>query len=182
MSRVGKAPVAVPQGVTCTVDGMHVKVKGPKGELERTFEGKGEVSIRMEDSEVVVERANEKPETRAMHGLTRALINNMVNGVTTGFERKLELVGVGYRCALQGKNLQLQVGYSHPVVMEPPAGITFAVEGNNQITVSGADKQQVGQVAANVRAKRKPEPYKGKGIRYQGEYVRSKEGKSGGKK
>jgi len=180
VSRVGNAPITVPDGVTCTVDGRSVKVKGPKGELERTFVG--DISIKHEDGAIEVARTNEKPETKAMHGLTRALVNNMVNGVSTGFERKLELVGVGYRCALQGKTLSLQVGFSHPVEVKPPEGITFSVEGNSVISITGADKQLVGQVAADVRALRKPEPYKGKGIRYQGEYVRRKEGKSGGKK
>ena len=182
MSRIGNAPVAIPDGVTCTLDGSTLTVKGPKGELKQSFDPAITVLIDKEAGEVRVQRPSDKPEHRALHGLTRALINNMVDGVGKGYERRLEIVGVGYRAAMNGQSVQLQVGHSHPVVVEPPEGITFAVEGTTNIVISGIDKQAVGQAAAQIRAKRKPEPYKGKGIRYAGEQVRRKEGKSGGKK
>ena len=179
MSRIGKLPVAIPSGVKVDLKGQHLKVTGPKGTLEQEFEPSIKVTIA--DGEIAVERPSDRPQHRALHGLTRALINNMVEGVTKGFERVLEIQGVGYRASMQGKNLNLALGYSHPVTVEPPAGIDFVVEGTNIIKVSGIDKQAVGQTAANIRAWRKPEPYKGKGIRYQGEYVRRKVGKAGSK-
>lgn len=182
MSRIGKAPVAIPQGVSCSLNGTVLKVKGPKGELEQTIHPDITVVIDESSAEVRVERPSDKPNHRALHGLTRSLIFNMVQGVSEGYQRKLEIVGVGYRAAMNGDAVQLQVGYSHPVVMDPPAGVTYAVEGTTNIVVTGIDKQAVGQAAAVLRAVRKPEPYKGKGIRYAGEQVRRKEGKTGGKK
>jgi len=179
VSRVGNAPITIPDGVKCELDGQHLKVTGPKGTLEQEL--RPEIGLKIEDGVITAERPNERPQTRAYHGLTRALINNMVQGVTEGYERRLEIQGVGWRCNMKGKTLNLQVGYSHPVEMDPPEGITFEVEGQNDIKVSGIDKQAVGQVAAKIRAVRKPEPYKGKGIRYKDEYVRRKEGKAGGK-
>lgn len=179
MSRIGKIPVPVPAGVKCELKGSHLKLTGPKGSLEQSF--RPEVDIAVETEGIVVTRPNEQKETRAFHGLTRALIASMVEGVSQGFERALQIEGVGYRAALQGKNLSLSVGHSHPVVIEPPAGIAFVVEGTQTIKVSGIDKQLVGQVAANIRRVRPPEPYKGKGIRLSTEVVRRKEGKSGGK-
>jgi large subunit ribosomal protein L6 len=178
VSRVGRLPIEVPAGVEIKIDGSYVKVKGPKGELEWTFSP--EITIKQEGGEVVVDRPTDQPNHRALHGTTRALINNMVVGVSKGFERILEIEGVGYRAELDGKNLIVNVGFSHPVVVEPPEGITFDVDMKvRQIKVSGYDKQAVGQVAANIRKLRPPEPYKGKGIRYQGEYVRRKPGKAG---
>jgi large subunit ribosomal protein L6 len=156
-----------------------VKVTGPKGTLEQEFDAGLKVSIA--DGTVVVARPNDRPATRAKHGLVRALVANMIEGVTEGFEKVLEIQGVGYRAAMEGKSLTLSVGYSHPVKIAPPAGIAFAVDGNTTIKVTGIDKQKVGQAAADVRAWRKPEPYKGKGIRYRGEYVRRKVGKAGTK-
>lgn len=179
MSRVGNAPVPIPDGVKVESTGSVVKVTGPKGALEQDYDPR--ISVAIEDGEVRVSRPDDKPEMRAKHGLTRALINNMVEGVTKGFEKVLEIQGVGYRAALQGKSLSISVGFSHPVVVDPPEGIEFAVEGTTVIKVSGIDKQRVGQTAADIRAWRKPEPYKGKGIRYQGEYVRRKVGKAGTK-
>ena len=179
MSRVGNLPVPVPSGVTCTLKGSTLSVKGPKGTLEETFQP--EIGIAVSEGEIVVSRTDNAGQIRAYHGLTRALINNMIIGVSEGYERVLQIEGVGYRASLQGKTLHLLVGYSHPVTVEPPAGIDFVVEGTQIIKVIGTDKQQVGQTAANVRAFRKPEPYKGKGIRYQGEHVRRKAGKSGAK-
>ena len=178
MSRVGRLPIEVPAGVDIKINGSYVKVKGPKGELEWTFSS--DMSIKQEGSEIVVERPSDQPVHRALHGTTRALINNMVVGVSKGFERILEIEGVGYRAELDGKNLIINVGFSHPVVVEPPEGIAFDVDMKvRQIKVSGYNKQTVGQVAANIRKLRPPEPYKGKGIRYQGEYVRRKPGKAG---
>ncbi len=177
MSRTGKQPVPIVSGVKCELNGSHLKVTGPKGTLEQDFDAV--IAIDVGESEIVVSRPSDQPDHRAKHGLTRALISNMVSGVSQGYEKILELQGVGYRASLQGKNLNLALGFSHPVTMEPPAGIEFAVDGANTIKVIGIDKQLVGQVAANVRAWRKPEPYKGKGIRYQGEYVRRKVGKAG---
>lgn len=180
MSRIGKLPVAIPSGVKVDVlDKGRVKVTGPKGVLEEDFDLR--MTIEVANGEVRVARPNDRPEFRAKHGLARALINNMVKGVTQGYERVLEIQGVGYRASMQGKNLNLSLGHSHPVTVEPPAGIAFAVEGTTIVKVSGISKQLVGQVAADVRAWRKPEPYKGKGVRYQGEYVRRKVGKSGAK-
>ena len=179
MSRIGRLPIEIPSGVKIDKNGVNVKVTGPKGSLEATFDPR--IGINVNGSEIVVERPNDRPEFRAKHGMTRAILNNMVTGVTKGFERVLEIQGVGYRAAMQGSNLTLSVGYSHPVVVEPPKGISFAVDNQTTIKVLGIDKCLVGQVAADVRSWRKPEPYKGKGIRYKGEYVRRKEGKSGGK-
>lgn len=176
MSRIGKMPVAIPSGVDVTVDGSTVTVKGGKGELTRTF--KDIISIKVEDGNVIVERPDDSREAKSLHGLTRTLIHNMIVGVSEGYSKKLELVGVGYRAALKGNDLELQLGYSHPVVVPAPENITFEVPSQTEIIVKGISKEQVGQVAANIRAWRKPEPYKGKGIRYEGEYVRRKLGKA----
>ncbi len=180
MSRIGKRPIPVPAKVTVTIEGQTVTVKGPKGTLSRTLPP--EVEILLEGETVLVNRRNESRAARQRHGLCRTLIANMVEGVSTGFTRKLEIQGVGYRAAVQGRNLNLAMGYSHPVNIEPPEGITFAVEGTTNVTVSGIDKEIVGNTAARIRAVRPPEPYKGKGIRYAGEIVRRKVGKTGGKK
>mgnify|MGYP002573177904 FL=1 len=178
MSRIGKLPIQIPAGVTVTVnDDNTVIVKGAKGELTRKFDK--DMKIEVKDNEVVVTRPSDDKEHRAHHGLTRALLANMINGVHEEFKKELDVVGVGYRVQLQGKKLVLSVGYSHPVEMEAPAGIAFEVPNPNKIIVKGVDKQLVGQVAANIRKVRAPEPYKGKGIRYTDEYVRRKEGKSG---
>ena len=178
MSRVGRLPIEVPSGVEVTIDGTYVKVKGPKGEMDFTFTP--EMTIKKEDGNIVVERPNDEPRNRALHGTTRSVINNMVVGVSKGFEKVLEIEGVGYRAEISGKNLIINVGFSHPVVVEPPEGISFDVDMKvRQIKVSGYSKQVVGQVAADIRKLRPPEPYKGKGIRYQGEYVRRKPGKAG---
>lgn len=176
MSRIGKQPVAIPAGVTVSIDGTTVTVKGPKGELTRTFSDI--LTIKQEGEEVIVERPDDSREAKSLHGLTRTLIHNMVVGVSEGFNKKLQMVGVGYRAALKGSSLELSLGYSHPVIMEAPEGITFAVPTPTEIVVSGISKEQVGQVAANIRKWRKPEPYKGKGIRYEGEHVRRKLGKA----
>jgi large subunit ribosomal protein L6 len=171
-------PVAVPQGVTVDIQKNMVRVKGPKGELARTFDP--DMQIEMEDSHVIVKRPTDGRRHRALHGLTRALLNNMVLGVSQGFSRGLEIEGVGYRAEMRGKDLVLNVGYSHPVVMEPPAGVSFEVEkGGRSLTVSGADKEIVGEIAARIRRVRPPEPYKGKGIRFAGEKIRRKAGKAG---
>lgn len=177
MSRIGKLTIPVPSGVTVDVAGDAVRVKGPKGELQqRTMP---QVSVRVEEGKVVVERTgNEKPH-RAAHGLTRTLVNNMVEGVSKGFRKSLEIQGVGYRASKSGEKVNLTLGLSHPVSYDPPKGVTLTVEGTNKIHVEGIDKQQVGQVAAKIRGLRPPEPYKGKGIRYEGEYVRKKLGKAG---
>ena len=179
MSRIGRLPVPIPSGVKLDVKPGRVKVTGPKGALERDIDPG--LTITIAEGKAVVARPNDRPATRAKHGLVRALLANMIDGVTQGYEKTLEIQGVGYRAALEGKNLTLSVGYSHPVKITPPAGIQFAVEGNTTIKISGINKQQVGQAAADVRAWRKPEPYKGKGIRYRGEYVRRKIGKAGTK-
>lgn len=179
MSRIGKLPVTIPGGVKAELNGQKLKVTGPKGSLERTFHP--DVAIKMEDNEIVVTRPSDEPAHRALHGLTRALIQNMIAGVTTGYSKVLNIVGVGYRAAMQGKSLQLSVGYSHPVLVEPPDGIAFSVDGTQTIKVEGIDKALVGQVAANIRRWRQPEPYKGKGIKYENETIRRKEGKAGGK-
>ena len=178
MSRIGKNPVPIPQGVEVTMDGRLLRVKGPKGEL--TQEIHPDITVRVEDGEVRVTRPDDEREHRALHGLFRSLIANMVTGVTEGYVRRLEIVGVGYRAAKQGDGLRLQLGYSHPIDVDAPEGITFDVPTPTRITVSGASKQQVGQVAANIRALRKPEPYKGKGVRYEGELIRRKSGKAAG--
>lgn len=178
MSRIGIKPIPVPSGVTVDVaKGNAVSVKGPKGQLEQSLSPK--VSIVMEDGVLRVTRASDDRELKALHGLTRSLLNNMVEGVTNGYTKVLEIQGVGYRAQMQGKNLVLNVGYSHPVNMVPPEGISYAVEGNNRVTVSGINKQVVGEEAARIRGVRPPEPYKGKGIRYAGEFVRRKAGKAG---
>ncbi len=175
MSRIGRAPIPVPDGVTVDISGQKVSVKGPKGELQHVVVEP--IRVAQEDGTLVVTRPTDRGPHRALHGLSRTLVANMVTGVTTGFERKLELVGVGYRAALKGKNLELAVGFSHPVTFEPPEGITFEVPEATEIVVSGIDKQQVGQIASEIRRVRPPEPYKGTGIRYQGEVVRRKVGK-----
>ena len=178
MSRIGKHPVAVPAGVTITVgDNNCVTVKGPKGELTQSFSP--EMIIEQENGVLTVKRPSDDKRHRALHGLTRTLINNMVVGVTTGFEKKLEIVGTGYRAQMDGKDLVLNLGYSHPVRFAKMDGIEFETPALTKITVKGIDKQKVGQVAADIRATREPEPYKGKGIRYEGEFVRRKEGKTG---
>ena len=176
MSRIGKQPITVPAGVDVTIDGTTVTVKGPKGELARSFPSI--MTIKREGDDIVVERPDDSREAKSYHGLVRTLVANMVEGVSNGFSKKLQLVGVGYRAALKGKDLEMQLGFSHPVLVEAPENITFEVPSETEIIVSGPSKEQVGQVAANIRAWRKPEPYKGKGIRYEGEYVRRKLGKA----
>ena len=176
MSRIGNKPVQIPAGVDVTIDGTHVAVKGPKGTIEKDFYEK--LTINVEDGVLTVSRPDDERETRAMHGLTRALIHNMVVGVSEGFTKSLELAGVGYRVALKGDTLDLSLGYSHPVLYKAPEGITFEVPDNTHIHVKGISKQQVGQVAAEIRSKRPPEPYKGKGIHYVGEHIRRKLGKA----
>ena len=178
MSRIGLMPVVVPDGVEIKIKGTNVKVKGPKGELQHTFPA--DMEIKFDDGEVTVKRPSDEPTHRALHGMTRALINNMVVGVSSGFSKVLEVNGVGYRANLDGENLVLNVGYSHPVVVEPPEGIEFEIdERTRQITVKGYDKQAVGHVAADIRKIRPPEPYKGKGIKYLDERIRRKAGKAG---
>jgi len=178
MSRIGRMPVTVPNGVQVTIEGNTVRVKGPKGELWRTFPR--EMQIRLEDGQVLVERPSDEPAVRALHGMTRALINNMILGANQGITKTLQIEGVGYRAEMKGKDLVLNVGYSHPVVVNPPAGISFAVdEKTKTITISGFDKEAVGQMAADIRKVRPPEPYKGKGLRYSNERVRRKAGKAG---
>ena len=176
MSRIGKKPIAIPAGVDVKINGSEVTVKGPKGELKDTFNA--DISIVMENNEIVVSRPTDNKEHRALHGLTRTLIANMVDGVSNGYKKELEVNGVGYRAQKQGKNLVMNLGYSHQVIMPEIDGITIEVPNNNSIIISGADKQKVGQFAAEVREKRPPEPYKGKGIKYVGEYIRRKEGKA----
>jgi len=179
MSRIGRKPIPVPAGVTVTIDGSTVKVKGPKGELQREF--RPEIGIEQNDGELQVTRPSDSKEHRALHGLTRALLANMVEGVTAGFRRTLEIIGVGYRAEKKGDALVLTVGYSHQVTYPQPAGITISTTAPTVVVVEGIDKAMVGQVAAEIRAVRPPEPYKGKGIRYQGEQVRRKAGKAGAK-
>jgi large subunit ribosomal protein L6 len=175
MSRIGRQPVPVPDGVEVTIEPELVKVKGPKGELEERVSR--EIGVAQENGEIVVTRSTDRGEHRALHGLTRSLIANMVEGVTSGFEKRLEIQGVGYRAQLQGNKLVLALGYSHPVEVNAPSGIDFEVPQPTRITVRGISKQVVGEVAANIRKQRPPEPYKGKGIRYEGEYVQRKVGK-----
>ena len=175
MSRIGKSPIEIPPGVSVSVSPGRVMVNGPLGELSQQVPGR--MLVEQDDGKIVVKRPTERGEDRALHGLTRSLVANMVEGVTKGFEKRLEIQGVGYRAALRGEALELAVGYSHPVVIEPRAGISFEVPAPTQIVVKGIDKQQVGQTAAEIRKVRPPEPYKGKGIRYAGEYVRRKVGK-----
>ena len=177
MSRIGKMPVPVPGGVDLQIDGQNVTVKGSKGTLSRSFSDR--VSIALEDGVATVTRVDETRESRALHGLSRALLANMVQGVSAGFTRELEIQGVGYRAALKGRDLEMQLGFSHSVSYPAPEGITFEVPEPTRIVISGIDKEQVGQVAANIRNIRPPEPYKGKGIRYRGEHVRRKAGKAG---
>lgn len=178
MSRIGNMPIELPNGVKVNIKGNHVVVSGSKGKLEQSF--RPEISIKQDKGVITLERSSDARHLRAFHGLTRALLNNMVIGVSEGFERKLEIEGVGYRAELKGKNLILSVGYSHPVEIEPPTDVKFEVENRGKlITVTGIDKQVVGEISAIIRKVRPPEPYKGKGIRYQGEYVRRKAGKAG---
>ena len=179
MSRVGKAPIPVPSGVEVSLDGRHITVKGPKGSLDRDLPGA--ITVREDDGQLLVERPDDERESRALHGLTRALVNNMVHGVTEGYKKELEIVGVGYRATAKGPNaLELAVGYSHTVPVQAPEGITFDVPQPTRIDVVGIDKELVGQVAANIRKVRKPEPYKGKGIRYVDEHIQRKAGKAAG--
>ncbi|MDU5396047.1 MAG: 50S ribosomal protein L6 [Negativicoccus succinicivorans] len=179
MSRIGNQPIAIPNGVDITLDGHTLTVKGPKGTLSHKLPQSMQVEVTTD--EVKVTRPSDDKEHKSLHGLTRSLINNMVIGVTEGYSKTLEIVGVGYRAAMKGKNLNLTLGFSHPVIMEPPAGIEFETPEPTKIIVKGADKEVVGQVAAEIRDWRKPEPYKGKGVRYEGEHVRRKAGKTGAK-
>lgn len=179
MSRIGKRPIPLPQKVTVTVDGQTVLVKGPKGELTRTLPA--EVEVVQDDNTLLVNRRSDSRAARQRHGLCRTLVANMVEGVSQGFQRRLEIIGVGYRAQVQGRNLVLSVGYSHPVQIEPPDGIQLAVENNTNVLISGIDKEAVGNISAKIRSVRPPEPYKGKGIRYAGEVVRRKAGKAGKK-
>ncbi|MCL6433105.1 MAG: 50S ribosomal protein L6 [Leptolyngbyaceae cyanobacterium HOT.MB2.61] len=179
MSRIGKRPINIPNKVTVTIDGQSVTVKGPKGELSRVLPG--EVVVSQDGETLLVKRRDDSRTARQRHGLCRTLVANMVEGVSQGFQKRLEIQGVGYRAQVQGRNLTLNMGYSHPVQIEPPEGIQFAVENNVNVIVSGIDKEVVGNTAAQIRAVRPPEPYKGKGIRYAGEFVRRKAGKAGKK-
>lgn len=176
MSRIGRLPITVPSGVDVTIDGATVSVKGPKGELNHEVPNPIEVSL--EEGTLTVSRPNDERESRSLHGLTRTLIDNMIVGVTNGYEKQLEVVGTGYRVLAKGSDLEFALGYSHPVPVKAPEGIAFKVEGN-KVTVSGIDKQRVGETAANIRKLRKPDPYKGKGVRYAGEVIRRKAGKAG---
>ncbi|NEQ46256.1 MAG: 50S ribosomal protein L6 [Leptolyngbya sp. SIOISBB] len=179
MSRIGKKPISVPAKVSVTIDGQAVTVKGPKGELSRVLpEG---VVVSQEESAVLVVPENESRRSRERHGLCRTLIANMIEGVTNGYQKRLEIQGVGYRAQVQGQKLNMSLGYSHPVIFDPPEGIQFAVENNTNVVVSGIDKEVVGNIAAKIRDARPPEPYKGKGVRYAGEYIRRKAGKAGKK-
>ena len=177
MSRIGKQPIPIPSSVQVQIEGTSVTVRGPQGELRREFHP--DVRVHQDDAKLIVTRPSDQPRHRALHGLTRALLANMVIGVESGFSKTLELHGVGYRAQQMGSNIQIAVGFSHPVDVKPPAGITLEVDGTNRIRVRGIDKELVGQVAAEIRHLRPPEPYKGKGIRYEGEYVRRKAGKAG---
>ena len=177
MSRVGRKVITIPSGVELKQEGNKITVKGPKGQLEREFSP--EITVKVENGEINITRPNDLPDIRALHGTTRAVLNNMIVGVNQGFEKKLELVGVGYRVQAAGKGLTLSLGFSHPVEIEPVEGITFKVEGNTKISVEGINKELVGQIAANIRSKRPPEPYKGKGVKYADEQIRRKEGKKG---
>lgn len=180
MSRIGKLPIKIPAGVDVKLDGQNVSIKGPKGVLTRTLHK--DINISVEDGTIIITRPSEQKMHKALHGLTRALVANMVEGVTKGFEKTLELVGVGYRAAKQGNKLVLTVGYSHPVEFEPEKGLEIEVPAPNRVVVKGIDKEKVGLLAANIRAVREPEPYKGKGIKYANEVIRRKVGKAGGKK
>jgi len=177
MSRIGRLPVTIPSGVDVTIDGRQVTVKGPKGELSHVVAEP--ITVEQGDARIEVKRPDDERESRSLHGLTRSLINNMVLGVTEGYEKKLEIHGTGYRVQAKGSNLEFALGYSHPITIEPPDGITFAVENPTRFSVQGIDKQLVGEVAANIRKLRKPDPYKGKGVRYAGEHIRRKVGKAG---
>ncbi len=179
MSRIGKLPVEIPQGVEVTVVDNLVKAKGPKGEEQVQI--RDEIKVELQDNHVVLTRVNDDRKSRSLHGLSRTLVANVIKGVKDGFEKKLEIQGVGYRANMQGTAINLQLGYSHPILIEPPKGIKIDVEANTKITVSGSNKQAVGDIAALIRSKRQPEVYKGKGIRYEGEYVRRKAGKTGKK-
>ena len=180
MSRIGRLPISVPNGVALTIDGQTVTVKGPKGTLSRELPGA--ITVRREDSQLLVERPNDERQSRSLHGLSRALVSNMVVGVTQGFAKELEIVGVGYRAELKGPSaLRLNLGFSHPVDVAAPEGVTFEVPVQTRVIIKGIDKELVGQVAANIRSIRKPEPYKGKGVRYLGERVQRKAGKAGKK-
>ncbi|MDT8909721.1 50S ribosomal protein L6 [Amycolatopsis sp. PS_44_ISF1] len=178
MSRIGKLPVAVPSGVEVTINGQHIQVKGPKGTLEHTI-AEPIVVERDEDGTLLVKRPDDERDSRALHGLTRTLVNNLVVGVTAGYEKKLEIHGVGYRVQAKGADLEFALGFSHPVKIEAPEGITFKVETPTRFSVSGIDKQKVGQISAVIRRLRRPDPYKGKGLRYEGEKIRRKVGKTG---
>ena len=177
MSRIGRLPIDVPGTVTVTIEGQDVTVKGPKGELSLTVANP--IEVKLEEGQVLVTRPDDERASRSLHGLTRTLIANQIIGVTDGYSKGLEVVGTGYRVQAKGNSVEFALGYSHSITVDPPAGITFEVEGNNKLTVRGIDKQAVGEVAANIRKLRKPEPYKGKGVRYAGEVVRRKAGKSG---
>ena len=177
MSRIGRLPIAIPAGVDVTIDGRTVTVKGPKGQLSRELHP--DIAVSREDGSIVVTRPTEQKVHKQLHGLTRTLVNNMVVGVTDGYRKGLEITGVGYRATKNGEKLTLNLGYSHPIEIDPPKGISFEVENPTRLAVVGIDKELVGQVAAQVRATRKPEPYKGKGVRYSGEYIRRKAGKAG---
>ena len=179
MSRIGKLPISIPDGVEVKLEGNVVTAKGPKG--TETVEFPAEIEVKIEEKEVIVNRKADDRKSRSLHGLFRTLISNAITGVKTPFEKKLEIVGVGYRAAMQGSAINLSLGYSHPVIIEPPQGVTIAVEANTKITVTGSNKQTVGDVAAAIRSKRPPEVYKGKGIKYEGEYIRRKAGKTGKK-
>ncbi len=178
MSRIGKMPIAIPSGVDVKITGQAVAVKGPKGELRRTFHALVKLD-KGDGKELTVTRADDSQQARALHGLSRTLLSNMVTGVTTGYHKDLEISGTGYRAVLQGKKLQLALGFSHPVEIDPPAGITFTLDSPVRLRVSGVDKEVVGEVAANIRAWRVPDPYKAKGVKYAGEYIRRKAGKAG---
>ncbi len=179
MSRIGRQPIPVPEGVEIRIEGSSVRVKGPKGQLERDLHR--DMIIKYEEGRLLVERPSDNKAHRSLHGLTRTLLHNMVVGVTSGFQKNLELVGVGYRASKQGKKLVLAVGYSHPVEIDPDEGLEIDVPAPTKINVKGVDKEKVGALAASIRAVREPEPYKGKGIRYEGEYIRRKAGKAGAK-
>ena len=177
MSRIGKLPIPVPAGVEVKIDGQNIEVKGPKGTLSHVVPAP--ITMVLEDNTITVTRPDDERNSRSLHGLTRTLIANNIHGVTQGFSKGLEIVGTGYRVTAKGNDLEFALGYSHSITVQPPAGISFTVDGNTKVTVNGIDKQAVGEVAANIRKLRKPEPYKGKGVRYAGEVVRRKAGKSG---
>lgn len=177
MSRIGKNPIAIPSGVETKIDGQFVEVKGPKGTLSVNVPEP--ISVAVEDGQIVVSRPDDNRKSRSLHGLSRSLVNNLVEGVTKGYTIKMEIFGVGYRVQQKGKDLEFSLGYSHPILIEAPEGIKFAVDGNTKFSIEGIDKQLVGQIAANIRRLRKDDPYKGKGIRYEGEQVRRKVGKTG---